>query len=466
MLTTASAQRESVVLHVGGVQYASEKAVVERRLGAQHGVLAVDANPVAQTATVEYDPAQTNVATLKRWVEECGYHCAGRSVPGHLCDPLADQEPLAPTHDHAALERADDADGHGHGGHAGMSMDAMVRDMRNRFLVALVFAIPIALWSPLGKSIFGSTPPTPFGMRNSLWQLLLSLPVVFYSSQIFFTGAYHALKAKTLDMMVLVAVAIGTGFVYSVAATFWIKGDVFYEASAFLATFVLLGHWFEMRARGGANDAMRALLDLAPPKAVVIRDGVEFELPTAEVVVGDLLLTSPGSKVPVDAEVVEGESSVDESMVTGESLPVSKHPGDKLIGATINKQGTLRARATAVGSDTALAQIVKLVQEAQNSKAPAQRLADRPSGSSSSPCSEDSARSWSGSGSASRSPALSSSRSPLSSSPARTRSAWRHRPRSWSALGSAPAAASCSRTPLPSNRSHRSTRLCSTRPAH
>jgi len=178
-------------------------------------------------------------------------------------------------------------------------------------------------------------------------------------------------------MMVLVAVAIGTGFVYSVAATFWIKGDVFYEASAFLATFVLLGHWFEMRARGGANDAMRALLDLAPPRAVVIRDGEEFELPTAEVVVGDLLLIRPGSKVPVDAEVVEGESSVDESMVTGESLPVSKHPGDKLIGATINKQGTLRARATAVGSDTALAQIVKLVQEAQNSKAPAQRLADR-----------------------------------------------------------------------------------------
>jgi P-type Cu2+ transporter len=377
MVATASAQRESVVLHVGGLQYASEKAVVERRLGAQPGVLAVDANPVAQTATVAYDPAQTNVATLKRWVDECGYHCAGRSVPGHLCDPLADKEPLAPTHDHAALERADDADGHGHGGHAGMSMDAMVRDMRNRFLVALVFAIPIALWSPLGKSIFGSTPQTPFGMRNSLWQLLLSLPVVFYSSQLFFTGAYHALKAKTLDMMVLVAVAIGTGFVYSVAATFWIKGDVFYEASAFLATFVLLGHWFEMRARGGANDAMRALLDLAPPKAVVIRDGVELELPTAEVVVGDLLLIRPGSKVPVDAEVVEGESSVDESMVTGESLPVSKDPGDKLIGATINKQGTLRARATAVGSDTALAQIVKLVQEAQNSKAPAQRLADR-----------------------------------------------------------------------------------------
>ena len=132
-----------------------------------------------------------------------------------------------------------------------------------------------------------------------------------------------------------------------------------------------------MRARGGANDAIRALLDLAPPRAVVLRDGREVEVPTAEVQLGDMLLIRPGAKVPVDAEVVEGESSVDESMVTGESMPVSKRPGETLVGATINKQGTLRARATAVGSDTALAQIVKLVQEAQNSKAPAQRLADR-----------------------------------------------------------------------------------------
>jgi Cu2+-exporting ATPase len=371
----ATVEPARVVLHVGGLHYATEKTVVERKLGAQPGVLAVDANPVAQTATVAFDPERTSVESLRRWVEECGYHCAGRSVPGHVCDPLAAEEPLAPAPDHAAVERADEA--HGHGGHAGMSMQQMVRDMRNRFLVALLFAIPIAIWSPIGKSIFGSTPPTPFGMRESLWQLLLSLPVVFYSSQIFFVGAWRALRAKTLDMMVLVAVAIGTGWLYSLAATFWIGGDVFYEASAFLATFVLLGHWFEMRARGGANEAIRALLDLAPPKAVVISDGQELELPTAEVEVGDVLLIRPGAKVPVDAEVVEGESSVDESTVTGESLPVAKKPGDKLIGATINKQGALRARATAVGSDTALAQIVKLVQEAQNSKAPAQRLADR-----------------------------------------------------------------------------------------
>jgi P-type Cu2+ transporter len=375
-MTTTTTTR-SVVLHVGGLDHASEKAVVERRLGAQPGVVAVEANPVAQTATVEYDPAQTNIVALKHWVEECGYHCAGRSVPGHICDPVADEDHDAPAQDHAAVERADEAAGHGEGGHAGMSMAAMVRDIRNRFLVALVLAIAIAVWSPMGKGIFGSTPGTPFGMRSEVWQLLLSLPVVFYSSQVFFTGAYRALRARTLDMNVLVAVAIGTGWLYSVAVTFWIEGDVFYEASAFLATFVLLGHWFEMRARGGANDAIRALLDLAPPKAVVIRDGREIEVPTAEVVVGDMLLIRPGAKVPADAVVESGESSVDESVVTGESLPVSKHPGDKLIGATINAQGTLHAYATAIGSDTALAQIVKLVQEAQNSKAPAQRLADR-----------------------------------------------------------------------------------------
>src|SRR5918996_1060885 len=367
----------TAVVHVGGLHYASEKAVVEGVLANRPGVTRVEANPVAQTATVEYDPEKTSVETLHKWVEECGYHCAGRSVPGHVCDPLAEESRDAPVHAHAAVQRADEANGHGHGGHAGLSMAAMVRDMRNRFLVAALFAVPIALWSPVGEFLFGSTPPTPFGIGDDLWQFFLSLPVIFYSSWIFFRGAFFALKGRTLDMMVLVAVAIGTAFVYSVAATFWIEGDVFYEAAAFLAAFVLLGHWFEMRARGGANDAIRTLLDLAPPKAVVIRDGAEREVPTAEVTVGDLILIRPGAKVPVDAKVMEGESSVDESMVTGESLPVSKNPGDKLIGATTNKQGTLRATATAVGSDTALAQIVKLVQEAQNSKAPAQRLADR-----------------------------------------------------------------------------------------
>ena len=374
-MTTATREAATAVLHVGGLHYATEKAVVERVLGRRPGVLSVEANPVSQTATVTFDPERTTVAELREWVKECGYHCAGQSAPGHLCDPLvsADHGP----HDHAGAARAEEAHGGGRGGHAGMSMADMVRDMRNRFLVALVFTVPIVLWSEVGTKLLGTELSTPLDMRREVWELLLSLPVVLYASSIFFTGALTALRARTLDMMVLVAVAIGTAWTYSVAVTFFIEGDVFYEAAAMLASFVLLGHWFEMRARGGANDAIRALLDLAPPMAAVLRDGEALEVPTAEVVVGDLLLIRPGAKVPVDAEVVEGESEVDESTVTGESLPVHKGTGDQLVGGTINKNGTLRARATAVGSDTALAQIVQLVQQAQNSKAPGQRLADR-----------------------------------------------------------------------------------------
>src|SRR5438094_4511820 len=268
-------------------------------------------------------------------------------------------------------------DAMGHGGHAAMSMDAMVRDMRNRFLVAAILSIPILLWSAIGRQVLHFTVPAPFGLRDDVFQLALSLPVIAYSCWIFFDGAVRALRARTLDMMVLVAVAVAAGWLYSLVVTLRGGGDVFYEASTVLASFVLLGHWFEMRARGGANDAIRTLLNLAPPKAILIRNGEQVELPTSEVQVGETLLIQPGAKVPVDAVVEEGTSEVDESVVTGESLPVSKAPGAALIGGSINKNGVLRARATRVGSETALAQIVKLVQEAQNSKAPGQQLADR-----------------------------------------------------------------------------------------
>jgi Cu2+-exporting ATPase len=258
-----------------------------------------------------------------------------------------------------------------------MDMASMVTDMRNRFLVALLFSIPIVLWSPIGRDVFGFQLAAPFGLRDDVWQLLLSLPVMAYSASVFFRGAIAALAAHTLDMMVLVAVGVGAGWLYSLAVTLTGGGDVFYEASTVLAAFVLLGHWFEMRARGGANDAIRSLLDLAPPMALVLRDGEPVEVPTAQVAVGDLLLVRPGARAPVDGIVEDGESEVDESVVTGESLPVHKQPGSPVIGATINRNGTLRVRASKVGADTALAQIVKLVQDAQNSKAPGQKLADR-----------------------------------------------------------------------------------------
>lgn len=398
---------QTAIMQVSGVQWASEKAVVETVLGRQAGVLAVAANPVAQTATVTYDPAFTSVAELAGWIRDCGYHCQGRSVPRHVCDPLLDApaptrrtKPGAGTSVAGAgtvaaaagetSERdalAPDSDDHGHGGggggqggghgHGGMSMDAMVTDMRNRFLVAAVLSVPVLLWSPIGRNVLGFTVAAPFGMRDDVFALLLSLPVVFYSAWIFFDGAYRALRARTLDMMVLVAVAVAAGWGYSLAVTLTGGGEVFYEAATVLTAFVLLGHWFEMRARGGANDAVRALLDLAPPRAVVVREGREVEVPTAEIVSGELLLVRPGTKIAVDGIVEDGESEVDESMVTGESVPVSKTPGSAVIGATRNTDGVLRVRATSVGADSALAQIVALVQQAQNSKAPGQRLADR-----------------------------------------------------------------------------------------
>ncbi len=399
---------EKIVLHVGGLHWATSAHSVETVLERRPGVSDVAANAVAQTATVEYDPAVTSTEELEGWIRECGYHCAGESAPTHVCEPAEPAAHHGPTgHDghrghggheghgvHDTLVAPERLEGHvgheeagnalasphdmmGHGGHAGMSMADMVRDMRNRFLLALVFTAFITLYSPMGRDMLGFTAPTPFGLRDDVFGLLLSLPVVFYSAWIFFDGAYRALRNRTLDMMVLVAVAVAAGWLYSVGVTLTGGGEVFYEAAAMLTTFVLLGHWFEMRARGGASDAIRTLLDLAPPMAVVLRDGEPVEVPTAEVAVGDLLLIRPGSKVPVDGVVEDGQSDVDESMVTGESLPVSKAPGSEVIGATINTTGTLRARATKVGSDTALAQIVSLVQQAQNSKAPGQRLADR-----------------------------------------------------------------------------------------
>jgi Cu2+-exporting ATPase len=361
----------TTVLHVGGLHWATSEASVEATLLRRPGVGSVEANAANQTATVTYDPAKTSVEQLSKWVQDCGFHCAGRSVPNHVCDPMA--EPA----EHKAHGAATPDEMMGHGGHAGMSMDQMVRDMRNRFMVALVLSIPIMLWSPMGRDMFGFTVPAPFGLRDDVFTFLLSLPVVFYSAWIFFDGAWRALRARTLDMMVLVAVAVGAGWLYSVGVTLTGGGEVFYEAASVLTTFVLLGHWFEMRARGGANDAIRTLLELAPPMAVVLRDGEPVEIPTAEVTAGDLLLIRPGAKIPVDGTVEDGHSEVDESMVTGESLPVTKDPGSTVIGASINTTGTLRVRATKVGSDTVLAQIVEMVQEAQNSKAPGQRLADR-----------------------------------------------------------------------------------------
>jgi Cu2+-exporting ATPase len=404
---------KKTTLEVRGLIAMLDFLAVEKRLRALPGVVDVVMNPGANTATITFDDSRTDVAALTRAVEACGFHCRGEKVPRHVCVPgstaVPPDHPNAPAaaprahmhhppastatppsghagHVHyeaaAGPGRPTAAVGHdmtahemGHG--AGMDMHDMVRDMRNRFFVALIFSLPIFAMEPMGLGAPLLKPP--FGLSESLAMFVLASLAILYPVWPFAVAAWRAIRNGVLNMAVLVMLSVGTGYIFSVGSTFIWRGQQFYEAAAVLLVFILLGHWLEMRARAGASAAIRALLDLAPPKATVIRDGRQVEIATAEVVLGDVVVLRPGNKIPVDGEVMEGESAVDESMLTGESMPVTKRVGDTVIGATINKSGTLRYRATKVGADTALAQIVKLVQEAQNSKAPAQLLADRAS---------------------------------------------------------------------------------------
>ena len=220
--------------------------------------------------------------------------------------------------------------------------------------------------------------PRPFGLRLDLWLFILASAAILYPSWPFFVSAWRGLRKGTLGMAALIVLSVGTGYLFSVGATFIFKSSgQFYEAASVLLVFILLGHWMEMRARAGASSAIKALMNLTPAKASVIRNGAEIEVPTAEVLAGEIVVMRPGGKIPVDGIVEAGESLVDESMLTGESMPVKKGPGATVVGASINKSGSFHYKATKVGADSALAQIVKLVQDAQNSKAPAQLLADK-----------------------------------------------------------------------------------------
>jgi Cu2+-exporting ATPase len=291
----------------------------------------------------------------------------------------APASPAAPAHDgHAApaAQPAMSAEMAHEMGHGSTDLPAMVRDMRNRFWICLIFTVPIFVYAPMGG--FFTPPPPPFGLGLNLWLFFFASAAIVYPSWPFFVSAWRALRKGILGMAALIVLSVGTGYLFSVATTFFFKeGGQFFEAASVLLVFILLGHWLEMRARAGASSAITALMDLAPAKASVIRNGAEVEVPTAEVLAGETVVIRPGGKIPVDGTVETGESLVDESMLTGESMPVKKGPGATVIGATINKSGTFQYKATKVGADSALAQIVKLVQEAQNSKAPAQLLADK-----------------------------------------------------------------------------------------
>ena len=263
-----------------------------------------------------------------------------------------------------------------HTGLAGRYMaKLMEQDIRNKFLIAFIFTLPIIAYSPLGEKIFGLNLPTPI---DANWiMFMLATPVFFYSGWIFLYSSYKALRQKTFNMAVLIAVGTATAYIFSVILTLTGSEESFYEAAAMLITFVLFGHWMEMKSRRGTTDALQALFDLVPPQARIFKNGKEIMVPTSEVKVDDILILKPGDKVPVDGEIIEGETAIDESLVTGESLPVSKKTGDKVTGGSINTSGSVKFKATKIGQDTTLAQIVKLVETAQNSKAPGQKLADR-----------------------------------------------------------------------------------------
>jgi Cu2+-exporting ATPase len=374
----------TITVDVSGFRTPLDPLVIEKHLRALKGVQGATANFASASATVDYDEAAVSAGELEQAVRDCGFHCRGEVVPRHVCEPGQD---TVAHHRHAAADtaakRADHAVHAGHDemadmGHGpGMDMQSMARDMRNRFLISLVFTIPIFFLQPMGMEAMRVEPP--FGLPLKPLLFVLASAAILYPGWPFFIAAVRALRHGVFNMAVLVLLSVGTGYLFSVGGTFFFDGEQFYEASALLLVFILLGHWLEMRARAGASEAIRRLMDLAPPTAKVLRGGVEVDVPTSEVIVGDEVVVRPGGKIPVDGAIEDGASEIDESMLTGESLPVSKTIGDTVIGGSINKTGAFRYRATKVGADTALAQIVKLVQEAQNSKAPAQLLADRAS---------------------------------------------------------------------------------------
>src|SRR5215204_2307675 len=387
---------------LGGVHCRGCADAVERALRAQPHVTDVRLDWKNDLVRVGYDPERIRPVDIEEAITGTGCDCQPTGIGEHHHEAMAppqrrmqhlehgvDAQPISMGTKHDRMQYEAPATQADHGGHTGDHMGdhmghdmsdpgmarAMERDMRNRFFVALLLTIPTVLYSRLGMNLLGARLPT-FGLGENVIMLLLTTPVVFYCGWIFISGSYYSLRSRTLNMSVLIATGVLAAYLFSVLITF-IGGETFYEAAAMLVTFVLFGHWMEMRSRRGTSDALRALFDLVPPQATVVRDGEEETIPSSEVRLDDTVVLRPGDKVPVDGEVTDGETSIDEALVTGESVPVAKRPGDPVIAGSINRSGSVRFRATAVGADTTLAQIVDLVQQAQNSKAPGQRLADR-----------------------------------------------------------------------------------------
>ncbi len=366
---SGSETTERCDLPIQGMSCASCAGTVERALGRSPGVRRASVNFATKTATVEFDPEATDPAALVEAVRKTGYDATA---------PAPDQ------HDHHDAhgghgEDHDGSEGHGEHDHSNAGEQAA---LLRRVIVGAILSAPVLLIAMSHGAI---------ALLDQPWinwlQLALTTPVVVWCGAPFYRAAWKGLKHLRANMDTLVALGTGTAYVYSAAATIWPGffagahghdgAPVYYEAAAVIIVLVLLGRWMEARATGATGAAIRRLIGMQARTARVQRNGEERDVPIEEVAVGDVVIVRPGEKIPVDGVVEGGGSAVDESMLTGESVPVSKAAGDEVFGATINTTGALTIRTTKVGADTALRQIVKLVQEAQGSKAPIARLADR-----------------------------------------------------------------------------------------
>jgi Cu+-exporting ATPase len=341
---------EKAEFDITGMTCAACSARIDKGLNKLDGVMRANVNLALEKATVEYNGAVLAPSDIIKKVESLGY---GAAVKQDVKDAV----------DHRQIE---------------------IEKQTKKLIFSAIFSFPL-LWAMVGHFSFTSFIWVPKLFMNPWVQFLLSTPVQFFIGKQFYIGAYKALKNKSANMDVLVALGTSAAYFYSVYLSIMSIGrntpvELYYETSSILITLIILGKLFEAKAKGRSSEAIKKLMGLQAKTAIVERAGEEQEIPIEEVLVGDILLIKPGEKIPVDGKIIEGFSAIDESMLTGESVPVDKGTGDEVIGATINKNGFIKVEATKVGRDTALAQIIKVVEEAQGSKAPIQRLADQISG--------------------------------------------------------------------------------------
>jgi len=334
---------KKITLQVTGMHCASCAQTIENALKKAPGVKEANVNFATNKAYVTFEG--TNEDALKRIIKSTGYGVEDENGSG---------------------KEKDHGDEHKH--HAPANEKEIKYQLRS-FLLALILSIPILIWTYMDFIFYGKT--------KLILLLLFTTPVVFIAGWQFYKNSFASIRYRNLNMDVLVVIGITAAYVYSILTTFLLGGDVYYETSALLVTFITFGRFLEARTRGKTSEAIKKLAKLQAKTARVLRNGKEIEIPISEVIVGDLISIRPGEKIPVDGIVVKGLSAVDESMLTGESIPVEKKQGDKVIGATINKHGSLFIKATAIGSQTVLASIVKLVEEAQGSKPQIQKVADK-----------------------------------------------------------------------------------------